>query len=108
MILKIKPLSVNQAFQGKKYKTPKYVNYERAVMFMLKKMEIPEGKLEINYKVGYSNTQSDIDNFVKPLTDILQKKYKFNDNRIYRMNIVKEIVKKGDEFIEFEIKKIEQ
>ena len=106
MILKIKPLSVNDAWQGKRYKTQKYVNYERAVLFMLKKMEIPEGKLEINYKVGYSNTQSDIDNFVKPLTDILQKKYTFNDNRIYRMTIDKEIVKKGDEFIEFNIKKM--
>ena len=33
--------------------------------------------------------------------DILSKKYGFNDNRIYQLFLTKQIVKKGNEFIEF-------
>ncbi len=104
MKIVIKPLSVNEAWCGRKFKTPEYKAYEREVLFRLKPMQIPEGKLFIHYIVGYSNSQADIDNFVKPFQDILQKKYGFNDSRIYRLSIEKQIVKKGSEFIEFEIK----
>jgi hypothetical protein len=38
--------------------------------------------------------------------DVLAKKYGFNDNRIYRGVIEKEVVKKGDEYIRFKISKI--
>jgi len=43
---------------------------------------------------------------MKLFIDILQKKYLFNDNRIYKATIYKEIVKKGKEFIEFDINQI--
>ena len=33
----------------------------------------------------------------------MQKKYKFNDNQIYELHVYKEIVKKDNEFIQFEI-----
>ena len=49
----------------------------------------------------------DIDNGLKPLLDILQKKYKFNDRDIYKLNVTKQIVKKENEFIQIKIKEYE-
>lgn len=105
MRLDIKPLSVNQAWQGKRFKTPAYKRYERDVMMLLKPMEIPEGDLAIDITYGFSNKQSDVDNPTKLLIDILQKKYGFNDSRVTRLNMQKQKVKKGEEFIHFEIGK---
>lgn len=100
----IKPLSSNKAWQGRRFKTPEYKSYERECLLKLKPLRVPDGQLEVNYTVGYSNRQSDIDNFLKSFQDILQKKYGFNDSMIYRITIDKVITKKGEEFIEFEIK----
>jgi Holliday junction resolvase RusA-like endonuclease len=101
--LKIKPLSVNLAWQGKRFKTPEYKAYEKEVYFSLPKMVIPEGKLEVHFTFGFSSNASDADNPVKPLMDIMQKKYGFNDSRVWRIVIEKSIVKKGSEFFRFEI-----
>ena len=104
MIINIKPLSVNQVWQGRRFKTPIYKKYENELLFMLPKMKIPEGKLELTIVFGFSSSASDWDNPIKPFQDILQKRYSFNDSRVYKATIIKEIVKKGQEFIEFNIK----
>jgi|TARA_Y100000310_G_scaffold125845_1_gene124586 Holliday junction resolvase RusA-like endonuclease len=102
--VKIKPLTVNKAWRGRRFKTNEYKVYEGELLYMLPKMKIPAGKLRIKLVVGYSNKLSDIDNCLKPFIDVLQKKYDFNDKEIYKLEIEKEIVKKGEEFIEFELK----
>ena len=104
--LDIKPLSVNKVWQGRRFKTKDYKNYEIAVSSILPKLDIPDGDLLLGIKFGFSSKASDVDNCAKPFIDILQKKYKFNDKRIYRLELEKEDVKKGDEFIEFDIKSI--
>lgn len=103
MIIKIKPLSVNEVWQGKRFKTTAYKNYERSMLLLLPNIIIPKAKIKIYFEFGFSNPQSDIDNPVKPILDILQKKYKFNDSQVYEMNVKKEIVKKGSEYIKIEI-----
>lgn len=103
----IKALSSNACWRGRRFKTPEYEVYERELSFKLPNIVIPEGKLLVKLEVGYSRASSDIDNFIKPLLDILQKKYKFNDNRIYELEASKVIVPKGQEFIKFEILPIE-
>ena len=100
--IKIKPLSVNQAWQGKRFKTPAYKSYEEELLFKLPALEIPDGNLALTINVAFSNKQSDLDNILKPFLDILQKKYGFNDSRIYQLNVTKLICKKGAEFIGFE------
>ena len=100
----IKPLSVNQAWQGRRFKTKKYINYQNNVLMMLPKVAIPEPPLIVNLELGFSNKASDIDNPVKMILDILQKKYKFNDSEIYELNIKKVIVKKSKEYFKFNIK----
>jgi Holliday junction resolvase RusA-like endonuclease len=101
---KLKPLSINQAFCGKKVKTGLYRKYEAHLMRTLPSLSVPpEGPLELRVVVYYSNRGSDIDNCLKPFIDVLSKRYDFNDNRIYRLRITKAIVKKGEENIAFRI-----
>ena len=100
--LKIKPLSVNLAWQGKRFKTPAYKEYEKKVLSMLPNIEIKEFKqLKITY--GFSNMMSDIDNPTKLVLDIMQKKYGVNDRDLIYLVLHKEKVSKGSEFIEIEM-----
>lgn len=99
----IKPLSVNECWQGKRFKTKKYEQYEKDVLSMLVAMKLPEPPFSVYYEFGFSNPLSDIDNPVKPIQDILQKKYGFNDRHVHHMCIVKKVVKKGSEYFKFNI-----
>ncbi len=102
-----KPLSVNACWQGKRFKTPLYKEYEKEILELLpEKYEIPEGDLQVRYEFGL-NTMADWDNPVKPLQDILQKKYDFDDRRIMKAEVIKKVVKKGDGYFNFEIKGLE-
>ncbi len=106
MIIHIKPLSVNQCWQGKRFKTNKYKSYEKELMYKLKPMDIPKGNLKVTLTFGLSSKLADIDNPVKAFIDVLQKRYKFNDRDIYEMRLKKIDVKKGKEFIEYDIQSI--
>ncbi len=103
--IKIKPMSINQAWRGgRRFKTNEYKAYEEQMCYMLPaRYSIPEGNLTLTIEVGFSNRGSDLDNVCKPFIDILQKKYGFNDNRIYEIHLCKKIVKKGEDYISFEI-----
>ena len=106
-LINIKPLSVNEAWKGKRFKTDKYKNYESRLLLMLPKLSIPNDcHLVAIYEFGFSSRNSDWDNPVKPLQDILQKKYGFNDSRIVSAHISKHKVKKGDEYFRFSIEPI--
>ena len=101
--INIKPLSVNEVWKGRRFKTDKYKIYETAVMLLLPKIKIVEPPYRLNLIVGFSNKASDIDNILKPFLDILQKKYGINDKHIEILHIEKQIVKKNNEFICFEL-----
>jgi Holliday junction resolvase RusA-like endonuclease len=99
-----KPLSVNLAWQGKRYKTPAYKDYEKAMILQMPPKKIdPEQMLRVEFFFGFSNKASDLDNPVKLLMDIAQKKYGFNDKNVFELNVRKCLVKKGDEFIQMGI-----
>lgn len=102
--LPIKPLSVNDAWQGQRFKTLKYKKYEIAVMCLLPKLDMPKPPYQVYLQFMFSSKLSDIDNPVKPFLDILQKKYSINDKDIESLIIYKQEVKKGSESIKFEIK----
>jgi Holliday junction resolvase RusA-like endonuclease len=107
--LKVKPLSVNLAWQGKRFKTKAYESYEKEVLLLLPKMPkgyvIPE-MIKLTFTFGFSNKQADLDNPVKPMMDLLQKKYGFNDCQVYELEVFKKIVPKGMEYINFRISDI--
>jgi Holliday junction resolvase RusA-like endonuclease len=76
-------------------------------MYLLPKLELPQGKLKLNIVFGFSNKASDIDNCVKPFLDMLQEAYSFNDKMVYELNVKKEIVPKGLDFIDFSLVSLE-
>lgn len=109
MKIKIKPLSVNQAFRSVGNKTVKsapYRAFEQELWYLLPNDNISQGKLFLAITFGVSSKLNDLDNLLKPTIDILQKKYTFNDKMIYRIDAYKEDVKKGEEYIDFKLKDI--
>jgi Holliday junction resolvase RusA-like endonuclease len=102
--LNIKPLSVNDAWKGRRFKSDKYKQYAKDVRLLLpKQITIPKGELGIRFHFYFSNKASDWDNPIKPLQDVICACYGIDDRHIYLAIIEKFIVKKGQEKIEFEI-----
>lgn len=99
----IKPLSINEAFQGRRFKTHKHEAYEMEVIVNLPPITLPAPPYCVTYTFGLSNSQADVDNHIKVFQDCLQKKYRFNDKYIYKLIAQKKKVKKGQEFVEFKI-----
>ena len=83
------------------------IEYEISNLAYFLQIKIPEPPYEIHFRFGFSNSLSDWDNPVKLAQDILSKKYGFNDKLIRKAIVETEIVKKGKEYIKFEIKTIE-
>jgi len=74
MVVKIKPLSVNVCWQGKRFKTKAYKDYEKNLLLLLpNNIEVPPGELKLTLRWGFSGKLSDWDNPIKPFQDILQK-----------------------------------
>jgi hypothetical protein len=105
MIVKklIKPLSVNECWRGQRFKTKKYTISEEELWSTLRVAPLPPAPDSIYFEFGFSNVLSAYDNPVKPLQDILQKKYQFNDKEIFEARIVKKKVAKGQEYFIFKI-----
>lgn len=101
--VKVKPLSTNSAWQGRRFKTDAYTAFEKEVLLKLKPMKLPKSPFKLTLQFGFSNKASDIDNPVKMCLDVLAKKYGFNDKEVYELNVTKQIVKKGMEFFSYEI-----
>lgn len=99
----IKALSVNEAWAGRRFKTPKYKKFERDLLFLLPEIVLPKPPYQIYFQFGFSNEASDWDNPIKPLQDVLQKRYGFNDKLVHRGIVDKVKVKKGEEYLKFSI-----
>ena len=101
--INITPLSVNKAWRGKRFKTPLYKKYEEAVLLMLPKKDVGFPYYKLTIEFGFSSPLADIDNPLKPIIDIIQKKYNINDKDIVSLNVSKKIVKKRQEYINISI-----
>ena len=99
----IKPISLNSAYRGRRFRTPELDAFQLELIYILPQMKIPKGKLSVKYIFGVSSANSDADNLVKATQDALADRYHFNDKMIYHIEVTKYIVKKGDEFVGFEI-----
>lgn len=100
----IKPLSVNKAYRGRRFATTDLTDYKKTLEILLPAMEIKDTQLEVSYIFGTSSRGSDGDNFIKAFQDCISEQYGFNDNKIYKWTVVKKIVPKGEEYVEFDIK----
>lgn len=101
--LDMKPMSVNRAWKGRRYKSDEYKAYEMEMLLKLPPGKLPQPPYRVTYEFGVSTALSDFDNPVKPTQDILAKKYGFNDNQIYEAHIYKKVVKRGKEYISVKI-----
>lgn len=101
--INIRPLSINKAYKGKRFRTPEYNAYKKALHCLLPKITLPEPPYAITFKFGYSSMASDWDNCIKPAQDCIAEKYGFNDKLIHRGVVDKVKVEKGKEFFEFKI-----
>ncbi len=104
--IEMKPMSVNKAWQGRRFKTKLYEAYEQSVLSVLKNTDFPCPPFRLTLTFGFSNKASDLDNPVKLFIDILQKKYLFNDKEIYELHVYKKIVDKSKEYCEYLIETI--
>jgi len=92
--LPLKPLSVNQAWQGRRFRSQAYKQYERDVLALLPRgifAKPLDGIIEVRYKFHLKNhVRYDVDNPAKCLTDILVTGgFIKNDRQIYRMILEK-------------------
>lgn len=79
--LPVKPLSVNKAWQGRRYKTPEYHAYEREVSLLLPRVHVG-GIVEIFYTFHLIHHKTtDTSNLIKLLEDVMVKKGIIDDDR---------------------------
>ena len=87
----IKPISVNAAFQGRRFKTKECKAYERALWYSLPRRGTVRGEVEVWFDfflVNYART--DISNLVKVTEDIIvKKKFIEDDRKITKMHLTK-------------------
>ena len=103
----IKPLSINEAYKGRKFRTVKYQWYKENVAKLLpSNYVLPLPPYFIHFIFGFSSVSSDWDNCIKTTQDCIAEKYNFNDKLIRRGLVDIEIVPKGKEFITFKIEHI--
>lgn len=105
--LDIKPLSVNNTYRGRRFSTPELKQYKEDLAKILPRLEIPEGKLKVEYTFGVSSKAADGDNLIKAFQDCLGECYGFNDKRIYEWHVRKVDVPKGREYIDFHISPVD-
>lgn len=99
----LKPLSVNQAYTGKRFSTPEKNKFTKACDALIRAGKVPDGKLRVDFEFGVSNKAQDVDGPIKVCLDVMQKRFDFNDNRVYELTARKVIVTKGQEYWAFEI-----
>ena len=100
-----KPLSVNEAWQGKRFKTKAYLAYEEEMLLLLPARKKVSGYVEVIYRFGIPRRFDviDVGNFEKLLSDIIVKKgYIDDDSKIVRMVLEKR--KTENHEIEIEIR----
>jgi Holliday junction resolvase RusA-like endonuclease len=104
--LNIKPISTNQLFQGRRFKTKKYDDFIATALSLMPKREIVKGKIGMNIDFYFKTAErSDIDNLLKAILDSIVKAGYIEDDRfIWEMKIKKH--KDKDERICFEVYKL--
>jgi Holliday junction resolvase RusA-like endonuclease len=96
--IRTKPLSVNKAWQGKRFRSKEYKSWAEEVQLLVaselsrKTVKKIEGNLEVTVELFIKNDKcSDADNPLKPLFDTLTACGVWEDDRkIYALHVYKE------------------
>jgi len=103
----IKPMTVNKAWQGRRFKTPEYNGYTSHILWALKKHKFRfKGEIEVEYRFYLKHYKTtDVGNLEKPLSDIIVKSGIIEDDRFIKKITLEKF--KGSDYIEIIIKQIE-
>ena len=102
----IQPLSVNKAFQGRRYKTREYNQYSMVLSAFLARLQlpkIPEGEPFYLYLEFGTTKQQDASNGIKLFEDVLCEHMGINDRNVMAIFVRKVITKRSDSYIRFNI-----
>jgi Holliday junction resolvase RusA-like endonuclease len=111
ILLDIKPLSINKCWCGRRFKTKDYLQYEKDIFWLLTQHKVKaDEKILKSESVAIifafylkSILKSDVDNYLKPLIDILVKNGFIKDDRyVTALHIYK--IKSDRDCIEIEIR----
>ena len=102
----IKPISINKCFQGRRFRTAEFKNWQEAVFLLLPNEKIKSRDISIGINIFLKSiVMSDIDNFLKPIIDCIVKKGIIEDDRyINELNVKK--IKSEEEGFEVIIKSL--
>ena len=102
--IQTKALSVNECWQGRRFKTKKYEAYEKEVAALLPRKETIFGPKKVSLTFYLKELfRGDVDNLIKPVLDIIVKRGYIEDDRWIMELIVKKV--KGNSKIEIKIEK---
>lgn len=103
IVIGLKPLTVSRAWQGRRFKTPEYRQWEQDALWMLKGSPVHSGAVSVRIRLYMANaSRSDFDNPLKVLCDVLTKAGVIEDDcKIWEAHITK--IQSKDEHIEVEI-----
>jgi len=103
--IKIKPFSINKAWQGRRFKTPEYKQWRIDFSLLCGKGKMIKGLVDVNLKFYLKNfAMIDVDNCVKTTLDsLVENGFIEDDRKIVKLAVEK--IKSKDEKIEFEILK---
>ena len=106
IFIHVKPISINECFQGRRFKTKKYDVFIKEMLYSMPKQITFSGNIDLKIVLYLKSIlRSDIDNFIKPIIDCLVKKGWIEDDRfIQHLEVVK--VKNKIEQIEIELKQL--
>ena len=103
--IKRKPLSVNAAWKGRRFRSVFYSVFHRVVSLLLNVLRPkrpPENRpLFGHYRWGVSNMMADTDNPTKPFQDVLFEHWGMQDHQLQFLILEKIKTPKGQEFIDF-------
>ena len=103
----IQALTINQAFQGRRFKTRKYQIFEKEMFILLPNKEMVKGWVEVSYEYGLTPSSfsiSDVGNLEKCLSDVLVKKGYIEDDRKI-LKLVQKKVQSPRFYVKISIKK---
>ena len=105
MRIELKPVSINEAFRGRRFKTKECKDFEDDFMILAPKRRMIKGEIEVEYKFYLKNHgKADYDNYIKIVQDLIVKcGYIEDDRKIYKATIYK--IPSDKNYIEFKINK---
>ncbi len=107
LYIPLKPLSINIAWQGQRFKTKDYKQYENDFYKVVSRAKKPlTGNISVKYVFFLKNcSRTDVDNLIKPTQDLLVKRgYIEDDRKIVHIDARK--IKSMTDYIHIEIESV--